>query len=162
MKALTALLLVQTGVLILLFVKLVAVENSVAETVDPAPRSASGTVFAGPVARGDSLSGDADLSELRLREIIREELAAHAVMSPRPAADGTSKAAPEPTYTAENQYQLERVNQQLDYFESTGTISNREMQDLQAEIVKLHAADRRHMLNRLTQSMNAGRIKGLM
>ena len=101
------------------------------------------------------------VSEVQLREIIREELVAHATTSAQPVVEIDRDAGSARADTPEYKYRLEKVSAQLDYFESVGEISSWEMERFHAEIAKLQATDRRRMLNRLVQSMNAGRIKGL-
>ena len=158
MKILTILVLVQTAVLFLLFVKIVGIEEKVSvaeQVVQHGPVSDS--FIAPPTAR---YSSDSHANEIQLRNIIREELAAYVIATTGSDNQDDSATVSESNYTAENQYQLELVAQQLDYFESVGSISEMEMQNIQTDIAKLHKADQGRMLNRLMRTMNAGDIKG--
>ena len=157
MKTLTVLVLVQTGVLLLLFFKIVAIEKEM-----PATRYADSNT-----APSDALPVDAQSSqrnsypsEIQLRNIIREEFEAYLVAGSGSIDNEQVAMAAELNYTAENQYQLDAVAQELDYFESVGRISEMEMQNIQMDIAKLHKSDRGQMLKRLVRTMNTGDVKG--
>ena len=77
-------------------------------------------------------------------------------------ADGQAPASTthEPATAAEQQYQFERVGQQIEYFSSVGHITDTEMGNLQTEIARLDQAGRREMLRKLTQALNSGAIEG--
>jgi hypothetical protein len=159
MKALIALGLLQTCVLVLLFTKIVAVQEQTPEKAYAASHNGLSDNIHATAVRADSRQGVGNVSESRLREIIREELTAYASQSRLQAATDSLNSAHERPYTSENHDQLEYVIQKLDYFASTGSISKREMLGFEAEIARLHPADRQKILNRLVQSMNAGKIK---
>jgi hypothetical protein len=162
MKILSTLLIAQ--VLLTLFVigKLIDIDSRIDKYETAAGRPTAAVID--PVDSRSVLAPNATsrLSEEELRQIIREELVAHSPTSAQPVAeehgDSSSKTVDAPDY----QYLFERVSQELDYYELVGEISKMEMEELQADIASLQASDRQHMFNRLTQSMNAGRIKGLL
>jgi len=157
MKTLTVLVLVQTGVLLLLFGKIIAIEKvlPLAEYENRETPVSNG--FNVPPVDARSSNSYSNLDEAQLRTIIREEFETYLAAG---SAPGNEAQAAESSYTAENQYQADAVMQQLDYFESVGRISEMEMQNIQIEIAKLHKSDRRQMLNRLIRTMNAGDVKG--
>lgn len=96
------------------------------------------------------------VSEMRLRRIIREELAALDLGNASSAArEPLPSRSPEVAH-----YQRELVSSQIDYYSSVGQITEKQMQELQREIAVLDEAGRREMLSKLTRAMNAGRIKG--
>ncbi|MDH5261764.1 MAG: hypothetical protein OEY82_10925 [Gammaproteobacteria bacterium] len=160
MKILTTLVLVQTGILSLLFVKIVNIEEKVSVVEQVAQSRPVSDIFSAPLTDRYSRDSHANSNELQLRNIIREELAAHLIVMTGSDNQDDSTIAVESTYTAENQDQLNLVAQKLDYFESVGSISEMEMQNIQTDIAKLHKADQGRMLNRLMRTMNAGDIKG--
>ena len=162
MKLLSGLLIAQ--VLLTLFVigKLIDIDSRIDRyegTTDRPTAAAKEFVELQSDFAPNSTSG---LSKDELRKIIRQELVAHSSTPSHPVAgehrDSSSKKVDSPDY----QYVFERVSQELDYYESVGAISKMEMAELQAQIAGLQASDRQQMLNRLTQSMNAGRINGLL
>jgi hypothetical protein len=55
--------------------------------------------------------------------------------------------------------QRDAVAQQIEAYRATGTITDAQMLELQADIAQLDAASRRQMLSRLTRALNAGRSK---
>lgn len=161
MKIISALSVGQVLLTLFVIFKLVNIDNRLDnhETVAD-PHSPSAVDFVD--SRSDLGSTvTSTLPEEKLRKIIREELVANAMASAQPAVERYRESGPPKVDTSEDRYRLERVSQQLDYFESVGEISNREMAELQVEIAKLQETDRRLMFNRLVQSMNAGRIKSL-
>lgn len=160
MKSLIVLVLVQTGVLLVLFGKIVAIENRMPVAGDIDKNTRANDVFNVRSADDHASESYSYPNELQLRNIIREELAAFSIATKRSDDPAGSAVTSETEYTDENQYQRDYVTQQLDYFESVGRISDAEMQNLQQEIVKLHPADRKRMLNRLIRTMNAGDIDG--
>lgn len=158
-KLIPLLLIVQTGILLVLLVRLLGMEErltgQVTAPAEVAQSEPNTTKAAGLPAAGT----DSTLSETEVRSIIREELAP--LMA---SLDGQAAAAIDNPvviqYTPAHQDQRDLVSQRLDYYASIGRISGTEMQDLQAEIAKLHPSDRRSMLNRLIRTMNAGDMDG--
>lgn len=161
MKRVYALLIAQVLLTLFAIVKLIDIDGRIDShetAADRAPSAPTEFVDSQPGQTPIMTSG---LHEVTLREIIREELAANTTASLRRAEEENRDSGLQTVDTPEYRYHVERVSQRLDYFESVGEISNREMEELQAEMAKLQAADRRRMFNRLVQSMNSGRIKSL-
>lgn len=160
MKTLTVLILAQIGILFVLFGKIVAVEKRMPVVENMNNETPLGDVVNIVPADGYSSESYSFPNENQLRNIIREELQAHMIVKTGSDHQDDAAMASDSEYTAENQYQLDLVSRKLDYFESVGTTTEMEMQDIQVEIAKLHPADRNRMLNRLIRSMNAGDIDG--
>ena len=112
------------------------------------------TATATQVLPAPAMTGGPD--EERLRQIIREELAA---LGPA-AASGARAAAPRDP--ARDRAQRERVAEQIDHYRSVGRISENEMAALQHDIAQLDPASRTEMLGALTRAMNAREIQGQM
>ena len=157
MKLLTGLVLAQLVLIALLFARVAGLESSLDEAVNSAPpvdrgppRTSLTPLKPAPVAAFD---------EQRLRDIIREELAA----ATPPANRGTASvvaAEPDPQQEIEYDYRLEEVRQTLDFYSQTGRISPEQMARLQADIAKLRPSDRTAMLGRLVRELNNGAIDG--
>ncbi len=160
MKALIVLILVQTGVLLLMFGKMVAIEEEIA----PAMLDEKNTLLSGKFTntQSQSYSNDTYLypNEDRLRQIIREELAALPAGGIGAVKQAEAEAVLSTAAIAERQYQRDQVAQQLNYHTSVGSISDLDMQKLQGEIAKLDAAARREMLRELTRALNSGELEG--
>jgi hypothetical protein len=103
-------------------------------------------------------AGASQLDEERLRAILREELAQEHI---RPVQEPipTDAVRPRTPSTAELQ-QRDGVAQQIEAYRAAGTITDAQMQELQADIAKLDAASRKQMLSKLTRALNTGEIKG--
>ena len=160
MKTLTILSLVQTGILLVLLGKIVLFE----EETTVARHAEANTLVSDELTSTQSQSNSSDTSnyvnEDRLRQIIREELAAQPDGGIGPAKQVDAVFASDSTDKAENQYQREQVAQQLNYHTSVGSISNAEMQKLQGEITKLDEASRTEMLRELIRALNSGQLEG--
>jgi hypothetical protein len=118
-----------------------------ATTASPAPMRAAGD--------GTSLLAD----EERLRNVIRQELAklqaqpnAHSGPSPPVVARPRNESA--------DRYRLEQIAQQIDAYRAAGSISEQQMQELQAGIAQLDAASRKQMMSKLIRALNSGDLKG--
>jgi hypothetical protein len=111
-----------------------------------------------PAASMSSSDGASRVDEERLRAILREELAQEHI---RPAREPIrpDPARPHTPSTAELQ-QRDVVAQQIEAYRGTGTITDAQMLELQADIAQLDAASRRQMLSKLTRALNTGEIKG--
>ena len=99
------------------------------------------------------------IDEERLRAILREELAQE---HNRPVAESLP-AAPSPAPynpSAAELQQRDLVAQQIEAYRAVGTITDAQMQELQADIAKLDAVSRKQMLSKLTRALNTGDIKG--
>jgi hypothetical protein len=96
--------------------------------------------------------------EERLRQIIREELAA----LPVPGTVGAPAIATAPRDAERDRAQREQVAAQITHFRSVGRMSEAEMLGLQQDIAKLDPASRREMLATLTRAVNAREIQAPM
>lgn len=159
-KALTILSLVQTGLLILLFGRVVSLEDELAaQSPDEQTKFASYPFFP-PPANDYSSQAYLPIDEDQLRRIIREELGAYSAVTANAEGHEPEASISNPATLAENQYQLDRVSEQIEYFASVGRISDADMQDLQTEIARLDKTDRTATLRKLTQALNSGAIDG--
>ena len=109
--------------------------NPIATTVSPAAQSAG---------------------EEHLRAIIREELARLDTTGDAPTAAG----APQPRNASADRQRREVIEQRIDAYSATGSITDAQMTELQAEIAKLDDASRRQMMSKLVRALNSGDIKG--
>ena len=152
MRLLTILAVVQTGLLILLFTRVITLDDehgdSLANSTDNSPSDAN-------VA-----SGFSSIDEYLLRQIIQEELAAYGSTSDNAQAGEPDANNFDPETAIANDHQFERVSDQIDYFSSIGKISDTEMGELQFEIAKLDEAGRRAALRKLAQALNSKSIDG--
>ena len=160
MKALTILSIVQTGFLILLFGRTIALEDELAVSTQSAPTTTANNPLLSPPADNSSRPAYLSLDEDQLRRVIREELGAYASHTPNANGQVSELASYDPASAPEKQYQLEQVSQRIEYFASVGNISGMEMGNLQMEIARLDEAGRREMLGKLTKAMNSGAIDG--
>jgi len=160
MKTLTILGFLQTAILLILLGKIVLFEKET--TV--AGHAEQSTLVSDDLTntQSQSYSNDTYLypDEDRLRQIIREELAAQPDGKFGPAKQMDAVYASTSTDKVENQYQREQVAQQLNYYTSVGSISDADMQKLQMEMAKLNEAGRKEMLGKLTRALNSGELKG--
>ena len=153
-KTLTGLSMVQTVLLLVLTVKLVYTGEGQAAATAPQLPAASVT------AKSDEVTSirDRGLDEERLRQIVREELAAHSSRSSR--QDPATAPDARPSDATGDPSQREHVEQQIDYYVGLGQISDNDMQRLQAGIVKLDIGARRQMMSKLVRALNSGELKG--
>ena len=162
MKTLVILSILQIGVLLLLFTRLVAIENRTSASV-PVQYDIASKNDRNVDSPDDSgvvhLDGS---SEALLRTIVREELAAQ--LSALKVADSQFATATaiqaDEIDPSEYQYRVAAVSQQLDIYESVGNISENDMHRLQSEIMALNEADREEALSRLVKALNSGALKG--
>lgn len=52
------------------------------------------------------------------------------------------------------------IEQRIDAYSAAGSITDSQMQELQAEIAQLDEASRRQMMSRLVRALSSGDIKG--
>ena len=161
-KSLIVLLILQTAFLLVLFGKLVVIEEQLA----PATRLEKNEPVRGTanLRPADHYAADysRDLDETQLRRIVREELKAYSSALSVLPTRVPSETSPDAVDEAANQYQMDFVAQKVEYFKSVGDVSDAEMQDLLTEIAKLDKAGRNEMLGRVIRAMNAGEIRGLL
>ena len=152
--------LLQIGVLLFLFARVVAIEDSAYASAPMQNDNAAGN---------DSYDSRPDSSrnvqydstiEPRLRTIVREELAAQLADLRTANTQVATAIAAEELDEGEYQYRVSSVSQQLDIYESVGSISEDDMHKLQSEIMTLNEADREEALSRLVRALNSGALKG--
>ena len=159
MKTITILSFVQTGILLILFGKIVLFEEESTVSGDAEKNALVSIPF-------DDASTDTHAitayypDEYQLRKIVREELAAQLGALSESGAQINPAVILDPEDEAKYQNQRERVAQHLEYHTSVGSISNVDMQKLQADIAKLDEVGRKEMMRRLTRVLNSGRLKG--
>ena len=134
MKALITLVVVQTAILLALFMRVILLEGDIAALQTPE----ADTVYVQPstAAAPASVTVTGIPDENRLREIIREELEWQ--LADLRAATADSAAAPSRPYDSGPQYEDRRdsVSQSIDYYVSVGRITEAEMAQLQLQIAE--------------------------
>lgn len=113
----------------------------------PAPVAITGTTS--DIA-GSTLSSD------DIRQIIRQELS-RALAAPEEAPPVADTPMLDPI---EQQARWQLFEEELAHYIDKGEISDVEMNQLQANIGRLHPDDQKTAIIRLTQAMNEGRVKG--
>jgi len=104
-----------------------------------------------------SISGE--LNEAQLREIIRSEFQANisAFVSTK---NQTKTTRAETRSQAQLQEQRNKVAEEIEYYISTGTISEVNMSKLQSEIARLDERGRKQMMSKLVGAINNGQLAG--
>lgn len=162
-KGIVALAIIASAQLIailLIYNKMGAVERDIAAVMSAQQVEAYGNEPAKADTRTQSNYSHARPTEDRMRQIVREELAAQLGQQTGSVAAGDPLIATDPRDPADIERQREQVFQQLAYFTSVGRISDVEMQKLQMEIAKLDAAGRSEALRELSRAINSGRLEG--
>ncbi len=111
MKALTILSLVQTGLLILLFGRVVSLEDDLAAQSPIEQRPSASDPFIPAPANDYSGQAYSSIDEDQLRRIIREELGAYSAVTANAEGHEPEASISDPATLAENQYQLDRVSE---------------------------------------------------
>ena len=159
-KVLTVIALAQTVILLFLFSKTVAIEDELNATGLARHNATAGDRSYDPPTQARASQTQYDLTATQFRTIVQEELQVFLGSVPAPDAQNIMAAASTPVDEAERQYQLEQVEQKIEYFESVGSISDTDMQKLQMDIATLDEAGRKKMLRTLTRALNSGRLEG--
>jgi hypothetical protein len=163
MKVLVVLCIAQLILIALLFLRVLGVESALNASRPMATSASPVTSTATAATRPGTTSVALVADEQRLREIIREELAAQAR---NPGGPATAASIPEgavpadPVMDRDYDYRLDSVQQSLDFYAQVGEISQAEMLQLQTEIAKLRPEDRTAMFSRLVRELNNGAIDG--
>ena len=160
MKIITTLVLLQTGILLLLFAKIAGIEDAMTPATPGAINTSVTDDLADMQSQNYSRETDLNPNEGRLRQIIREELGAELDRRAEPDKPTDPVKVAGSTDTAETVYQRELVAQQLENFLNVGSISDADMQKLQMDIAKLDDAGRTEMLRELSRAFNSGRLEG--
>jgi len=160
MKKLTVISIIQILAILLLYNKVVEIDDIMSRTSAPE----QDTVISADLMRTQAPDNLTDpysyANEDRLRQIIREELVAHFGVQPGQASQTDLSVAPSKADRADIEHQRELVTQQLEYYSSVGRISDSEMQKLQKDIAKLDATGRTEALRELSRAINSGRLEG--
>ena len=90
-----------------------------------------------------------------IRSVIREEL--DAVLRNKPPTQSADETSPRYDLT-EDSDQFQDVNNLLGNYLSLGTISSKEMTQLEGEIAKLNPVYQKEMLSRLSRAFNSGEL----
>ena len=163
MKILVALSVIQFGLLLFLVGKVAVLNRDIGNlaTVEALQPSTGAAI---QLSTDGLATTDPGQSEAQLRTIIREELSNQFTMLPQAAVGSDSPQTfshmTDPADQARDKEQLESVMRKIEYYESVGSISDYQMQELQSEIVRLNSADRREGFKRLMRSMNSGAVEG--
>jgi hypothetical protein len=144
MKTLITLSVLQTIGIAVLVVHAFREQPHVAPDVRPASPAASQVSSAAP-----------SIDEERLRAVIREELAQLDLRRDAPPA-----VAPPPRDPAVDRQRRDSIEQRIDAYTAAGSITEAQMQELQAEIARLDGPSRTQMMSRLVRALSAGDIKG--
>lgn len=159
-KALAFIALIQLAAIVLLYNKIAAFENSVADAISTKQMGLQQEYASQSKAPLNSDHANVLRVEERLRQIIREELSTELADLPGMDQQRDAAVAAYSRSEAEMESQLELVSQQLEYYSSVGSISDLEMQQLQMDIARLDPAGRTEMLRELVRAINSGRLEG--
>jgi MFS superfamily sulfate permease-like transporter len=151
MKTLTLLSVIQTIAIVMLIAYLFAREPA-------AQPSTSVATAPAPLQEHRSYGGSVD--EERLRSIIREELALHLTAQPTAHGHEAPAVTPRPRDEQLDRTRQAQIEQQIEAYQASGSITDAQMQELQAAIAQLDETGRRQMMSKLIRAMNAGDIKG--
>ncbi len=152
--------LIQFVVLVMIFLRVAAVEAELASIKDAQHYQVRGDDPATTVEPARTSQRDALVLEEQFRQIIREELSAHLRDSSAAAQRFDTPVTSAPIDTVQMQVRRDLVSQQIEYYSSVGQISDLDMQKLQTDIARLDPAGRREMMSRLVREMNSGRLEG--
>ena len=159
MKILSSLVIIQTALVLLLFVKLGAIEDrlDVRSDHDEPTTLNESAVTSDPL--NPPPTAQEKLDGKQLRRIVREELLA--VLSHELASKIQAGDEEIPAYDrAEMQYQRELVIQELEYLKQQQNVTSVELDKLMGDIAQLDPESRTELLRMLNQAMNRGEIKG--
>jgi hypothetical protein len=184
MKWLIGLLAVQTLLLAIVGLRVIAIDmrtDEIAETADAARLAAQSLVTQAGVraarpltqispalpAAADDLRSQTGEGDEALRLIIREELAAWGASARAAATGGGQQAVTNATQEAAKPYDPAQAviaqsafDQEFDRYKASGRISNAEMMELHAKIAELPPDAQRAALIKLTRAINNGEIAG--
>ena len=159
MRTLIVIALLQTGLLLAIFGKVVLSDDAATENRPPEPR-ATPSPFAPDTRSPAAIDGGMLVDEQLLRDVIRQELAAYSGAWNGGQQTPDEEEAYDPQVEAERLAKREYVEQRIEYYSSVGYISDAEMQLLKSEIARLDPDGRRIMMERLIQALNSGAIDG--
>ena len=160
LKVLITIAVLQTGLLLYLFLKVTAVANNVDALASaphdvPAPET---TRILTP--QGNQASVFHEVNGQLLRQIIREELRASRYTGNSQAEPINPPEDKEVVDEAEMQFRRDRVVEEFEYLLQQEEITGVEMEKLLGDIAQLDPEGRTEMLGMLNRAMNRGEIKG--
>jgi hypothetical protein len=158
MKTLAALSFLQIVAIVFLAIQVMKLDPAGTESAasEPAERISNSdqAVLMSPEREGPRQLAD----ERQLRRIVREELAAQLDLLAMPDPDAAEYL--DPLVEAEQEFQRERVEQEIAHHISVGKISDVDMQNLQAAIASLDKDGQKEMLSLLVRALNTGELEG--
>jgi hypothetical protein len=167
MKLLTVLSVLQVAAITALFLKLTALERSITASTLAQSNTVEGELSARSLASTAPVISQpaTQPNQEQIRSIVREELATALLPFASPQASPQSSTV---TGLADNngqeekeyQIQLEIAMDEVDYYVSQGSISDKEMSDLQMQLVKLDQSGRKKVMRKLVQALNSGDLEG--
>ncbi len=160
MKAIIVIGVVQLVLVLILLSKVVELDQRMHTDINPTNQTtpAQATITRPMLVPATDITGVLD--EQKLRKIVREELRAQLDELAISAPQNSNETVPETVSTAEYQFRLEEVSQNLDYYLEQGRISDADMIRLQTEIAQLDAKGRRQMLSQLARAISSGELEG--
>jgi hypothetical protein len=148
MRTLIALSVLQTVGIAALVVHAFGAKHS----ADPEPRPSTSSA-----AAISSASSASNVSEERLRTIVREELAR---LQSRVQGNASSSLQAQPRSPSVDVHQREAVEQQIEAYRGAGAVTDAQMQELLSDIAQLDDASRKQMMSKLIRALNSGEIQG--
>jgi len=160
MKTLVILGVAQTALILVLLLKVIALDKRAEPGLTPAWNPAPVNTEAESKEGSPTFESADVLDEGRLRTIVREELAALLNNFFNSAPQSTAVKGPEAVSATEYQYRLSAAMQNLEYYIRQGKISDSDMVKFQSEIARLDDQGRRQMLSELAQALSSGQLEG--
>ena len=160
MKAIIVIGAVQLVLILILLTKVVELDQRLHTDINPTNQTTPAQAIITQPMLVPATDVPGVLDERKLRKIVREELRAQLGELAISVPQNNNDTVPETVSTAEYQFRLDTVSQNLDYYIEQGLISDAEMARLQTEIARLDAKGRRQMLSLLTQALNSGELEG--
>jgi hypothetical protein len=159
-KVLSVLVLVQTVLVLLLFIKIDSYEAHLTQAAQTQERVETSAPLA-MISPGDgSMVENPGLSGGQLRRIIREELNAVSKNNDVLSANSASDQEDPVVDYAEMQYRLELIDEKFELLKARGEASSSEIESLINEIARLDPESRTAMMKILNGAINRGEIKG--
>lgn len=159
-KILVGLVSMQTVMLVLLFMKVDALETRESDSGEPVIQVKENPFVAAEPGQGEVVAANAGLDSRQLRQVLREELRGLA-RSDELLARTSMRESETPVYDeTEMQYRRELVLEELNLLKQQVDVSSGELDSLLGEIAKLDPETRTRMLKEVTLAVNRGEING--
>ena len=152
--------MVQTVLLALLFLRLIAFEARMDLFTESTQKVSSTEQVATPSAQSKPVTGQAGLDGHQLRQLIREELQAVRDINASQYNDSASETKDPIVDRAEMQYQRDLVAEELENLKGKDEVTSGELEMLMGDIARLDPDARTELLKMLNQAINRGEIKG--